>query len=485
MINRYNNTNNNKRYYTLDYYYKNKYKNKIAKISLNGGFTCPNKDGSRGTGGCIYCSKLGSGDFAGSLRNSLIEQFYEVKEKMDMKWPGCFYIGYFQANTNTYAKVDVLKQKYEPILELDKVVGLAIATRPDAINDECLEYLDDLNKRTNLTIELGLQSIHEETTNFINRGHDLTCFVEMVKKLRDKNIEVVVHIINGFPNETKEMMIETIKFINKLDIQGIKIHMLHVIKNTKLEDIYMRDKFHLLTKEEYVDIVCDQIEILNKGIVIHRVTGDADKDELISPIWTLKKLDVIDAIDMELEKRGTYQGFNESILNRVRERMDKYVKYKDIVIDATLGNGKDALFLVNKVKDGYLFGFDIQEQAIENTKELLKDKTNYQLFNIGHENMLNILENYKGKISLINFNLGFLPKGDKSITTKWETTMKAIEDSLVLLNNKGRILITIYPGHPEGKIEKEMILKTYKNKIINYYYNDDKENSPFLIELGK
>ena len=485
MINRYKNTNNNKRYYTLDYYYKNKYKNKIAKISLNGGFTCPNKDGNKGRGGCIYCSKLGSGDFAGSLKNTLVEQFYEVKEKMDMKWPGCFYIGYFQANTNTYAKVDVLKQKYEPILELDKVVGLAIATRPDAIDDECLEYLDDLNKRTDLTIELGLQTIHEETTNFINRGHDLHCFVEMVKKLRDRNIEVVVHIINGLPYETKEMMLETVSFINKLNIQGIKIHMLHVIKNTALEEIFKKEKFHLLTKEEYVDITCDQLEILNKDIVVHRITGDADKEELIAPLWTLKKLDVIDAIDMELDKRGTYQGFNESILNRVRERMDRFVKYNDIVIDATLGNGKDALFLINKVNNGHLYGFDIQDIAISNTKNLLKDYKNYTLFNAGHENMLDTLYDFKGKISLINFNLGFLPKGDKNITTMAQTTVKGIDDSLILLNNKGRILITIYPGHPEGKIEKDVILSTYKDKIVNYYYNDFKEDSPFLIEIRK
>lgn len=262
-------TDNNKRYHTLDYFYKNKFGKKVCKISLNAGFTCPNKDGTKGYGGCIYCSKLGSGDFAGNKEKDLITQFNEVKEIMKKKWPDALYIGYFQANTNTYAKTEVLKQKYEPILELENVIGLNIATRPDAITEDCLDYLEELSTRTYLTVELGLQTIHEKTTKLINRGHDLQCFTNMVKELRKRNINVVVHIINGLPYETKEMMLETVEYLNKLDIQGIKIHMLHIIKDTRLANLYNQEKFHILTKEEYIDIVIEQLERLRPEIIIN------------------------------------------------------------------------------------------------------------------------------------------------------------------------------------------------------------------------
>lgn len=298
----------NKRYHTLDYFYKHKFGRKVCKISLDAGFTCPNKDGTKGYGGCIYCSKLGSGDFAGKKEKDIVTQFNDIKAVMNQKWPNAFYIGYFQANTNTYAKIDVLKQKYEPIIELDKVIGLNIATRPDAITDECLDYLEDLSKRTYLTIELGLQTIHEKTTKLINRGHDLKCFDDMVKKLRKKKINVVVHIINGLPYETKDMMLETVKHLNSLDIQGIKIHMLHVIKDTALEQLFKKEKFHILTKEEYIDIVISQLEILRPEIVINRITGDPVKEDLIEPTWLLKKFCVLNDIDKEMVRRNTYQG---------------------------------------------------------------------------------------------------------------------------------------------------------------------------------
>ena len=299
---------NNKRYHTLDYFYKNKFGKKVCKISLNAGFSCPNKDGTKGTGGCIYCSKLGSGDFAGKPNKDLITQFNDIKDMMKNKWPDASYIGYFQANTNTYAKTDVLKQKYEPILELDNVIGLSIATRPDAITDDCLEYLELLSKRTYLTVELGLQTIHEKTTKLINRGHDLKCFDDMVKRLRQKNINVVVHIINGLPYETKEMMIETVEHINKLDIQGIKIHMLHIIEDTALASLYKKEEFHVLTKDEYIDIVIEQLERLRPEIVINRITGDPVKEDLIEPKWLIKKFCVLNDIDKEMLKRNSYQG---------------------------------------------------------------------------------------------------------------------------------------------------------------------------------
>ena len=299
---------NNKRYHTLDYFYKNKFKDKVFKVSLNANFSCPNINGTVGTGGCIYCSKTGSGEFAGNKEDNILKQFNTVKEMMHKKWPKAKYIGYFQARTNTYAPVEKLKQLYEEILKQKNVVGLNIATRPDSITDECLEYLKDLNKRTYLTIELGLQTTNEKTSILINRCHSLECFEKMVKKLRENNINVVVHIINGLPYETKKDMINTVKYLNKLDIQGIKIHMLSVIKNTPLEKLYYKEKFHILTKEEYIDIVVDQLELLRPEIVINRITGDPKIDDLIEPKWLTKKFCVLNDIDKEMVKRDTYQG---------------------------------------------------------------------------------------------------------------------------------------------------------------------------------
>ncbi|MFI3307861.1 MAG: TIGR01212 family radical SAM protein [Mycoplasmatota bacterium] len=308
-------SNSNKRYHTLDFFYKNKFNKKVFKVSLNAGFTCPNKDGLVGTGGCIYCSKLGSGDYAGNRNEDLITQFNSVLEVMKKKWNDAYYIGYFQADTNTYAPVEVLKEKFEPILKLENVIGLNIATRPDCISDDCLDYLIDLNKRTYLTIELGLQTIHEKTSTFINRGHSLKCFDDMVCKLKKNKINVVVHIINGLPFETKDMMVETIKHLNNLKIDGIKIHMLCILKNTKLADIYLNENFHILTKEEYIDIVCEQLQYLDERIVINRITADPKVDDLIEPNWLVKKFCVLNDIDKEMKKRDIYQG------SKVKDRL--------------------------------------------------------------------------------------------------------------------------------------------------------------------
>ncbi len=295
----------NKRYHTLNYYFKNKYGKKTFKVSLNGNFSCPNKINGKG---CIFCSRLGSGDFAGNKEKDLITQFNEVRTIMEKKWPDSYYIGYFQANTNTYAPLPILKEKYEKILNLPNVVGLNIATRSDAITTECYDYLEELSKRTNLIVELGLQSIHEKTLNFIRRGHDLTNFKQAVKELQKRGIEVVVHIINGLPGETKQDMIETVKYLTNLKINGIKIHMLHIIEDTDLADYYKEKPFHILTKEEYIDIVVEQLEVLSREIVIHRITGDPKKEDLIEPTWLLKKFCVLNDIDKELVRRNTYQG---------------------------------------------------------------------------------------------------------------------------------------------------------------------------------
>ena len=300
----------NKRYHTLNYYYKTRYNSKVFKVSLNGGFSCPNKDGTSGYGGCIFCSNAGSGDFAGNPTKSLTEQFYAVRNVMLKKWSQAKYIGYFQANTNTYAPVEELKEKYEEILKIDNVVGLNIATRSDAISSEVYDYLEKLNKKTDLTVEIGLQSMHDETLKLINRGHDLKNFEDCIKELKRRNIKVVVHIINGLPYETKAMMIDTTKYLNTLKIDGIKIHMLHIIKGTLLAKMYEEKHFHVLTKEEYIDIVIEQLENLNENIVIHRITGDPVKEDLIEPQWLLKKFCVLNDIDKEMVRRNTYQGKN-------------------------------------------------------------------------------------------------------------------------------------------------------------------------------
>lgn len=298
----------NKRYHTLNYHLKKKFNGKVFKVSLNAGFSCPNIDGTVGYGGCIYCSKTGSGEFGGNVNDDLVTQFHDIKNKMSKKWPDSKYFAYFQARTNTYAPVNVLREKYESVLNLDNVVGLFIATRCDAISDEVLDYLEELNKRTYLVVELGLQTIHEDTSKLINRCHSLDQFDNMVKKLRDRNIEVVVHIINGLPYETKEMMLDTVRHLNNLGIDGIKIHMLNIVRDTPLEVMYERNKFHILDKEEYIDIVVSQLELLDPSIVIHRITSDPDPEVLVEPDWLVKKFCVLNDIDKEMVRRDTYQG---------------------------------------------------------------------------------------------------------------------------------------------------------------------------------
>ncbi len=298
----------NKRYHTLDYFYKHKFHSKVFKVSLNAGFSCPNIDGTKGVGGCIYCSKDGSGQFAGKIENSLLNQFEEIKNQLLKKWPHSKYIGYFQAHSNTYAPLPILKEKYELILKQKDVVGISIATRPDCIEKDCLDYLENLSKKTYLTVELGLQTIHEKTSKLINRCHTLACFEQMVLELRKRKIPVVVHIINGLPFENKQEMLQTISYLNTLDIQGIKIHMLHVLKNTPLATFYEKKGFPILTKEEYVEIVCDQLELLRPEIVLHRLTGDPQKEELIEPTWLTKKFCVLNEIDKEMQRRNSYQG---------------------------------------------------------------------------------------------------------------------------------------------------------------------------------
>lgn len=298
----------NKRYHTWNYYLRNTFGEKVFKVSINAGFTCPNIDGKVSFGGCTYCSKEGSGDFAGNPNDNLIKQFDDITQMMHKKWQNAKYIGYFQAYTNTYAPLNILKEKYETILGLDNVIGLSISTRPDCLPDDVVEYLGELNEKTNLWVELGLQTIHDKTSKLINRGHDYKSFIEGVEKLKAKNIKVVVHIINGLPGEDYNMMMETAKSVANMGVDGIKIHLLHVIKDTPMEKMLNNNMMTLMEQDEYIKLVCDQLEILPETMIVHRLTGDGKRDELVGPLWSLKKWEVLNAIDDELKRRDSYQG---------------------------------------------------------------------------------------------------------------------------------------------------------------------------------
>lgn len=297
----------NLRYHTYNYHLKNKYHQKVFKIPLDAGFSCPNRDGTCGFGGCWFCSSRGSGDTI-IQSNDIYKQFLAGKQMMMRKWPSGLTIAYFQAYTNTHASLAVLKALYDPFVLDTAIVEIAIATRPDCLDDEKIAYFQALNKIKPITIELGLQSINDETVMKLNRGHDLNCLNITVKKLQQANIRVCLHIINGLPNESEAMMLATAKHIAKLNVDGIKIHMLHIIKNTKLAEIYENNPFYLLSKNEYVDIVIKQLELLPPTMVIERVTGDALISELIAPLWTSNKTIVRNDITKEMVKRDTYQG---------------------------------------------------------------------------------------------------------------------------------------------------------------------------------
>ena len=294
----------NKRYHTLNYFYRTKFNSKVFKVPLDAHMSCPNKINGNG---CIYCSDNSKSNIINS-NDSIKEQFFKNIKILENKWPNSLYIPYFQAGTNTFAPLEELKKLYESLLDYDKVVGLAIATRPDSLTDELIDYLGKLNKNTFLTIELGLQTSNENTFKFIKRGHNVECFVNAVKKLHEKGIFVVAHIINGLPYETEDDMLNTIKLLNDINIDGIKIHMLYISKNTELANIYSKEKFAILEKDEYIDIVIKQLELLKNTIVIERITGDSIKNELITPTWLLKKFCVLNDIDKEMVKRNTYQG---------------------------------------------------------------------------------------------------------------------------------------------------------------------------------
>lgn len=301
---------NGKRYHTLNYFLREKFGEKVFKISLDGGFTCPNRDGKISTGGCVFCSARGSGDFAGDRKISIASQFDEVKEMMSHKWKSGKYIAYFQAYTNTYAPIEELRKKYNEAIANEGVVALAIATRPDCLDEDVLDLLEEMSKKLYIWVELGLQTSNDETAKRINRGYMLNVFDKAVKDLKSRNIDTVAHVIFGLPGETKEDMINTIDYIAHSGIQGIKIHLLHLMKNTKLVEEYEAGNLKFLSQEEYIDIITESISRLPENMIVHRLTGDAPRNELIGPMWSLKKWEVLNAIDKALMENDIYQGKN-------------------------------------------------------------------------------------------------------------------------------------------------------------------------------
>lgn len=296
-----------KPYYSLNYYLQQTFGCKVYKVALNAGMSCPNRDGKIGTGGCIFCSAGGSGEFAGNRNYSITEQIGQGIAGTS-KFHANAYVAYFQAYTNTYAPVERLREIFTEAIQHPKVAAISIATRPDCLDEEKIALLAELNQVKPVWVELGLQTIWEETASYIRRGYHLDCFEDACRQLREKGLTVIVHVILGLPNETKEQMLATIHYLNDQDIQGIKLQLLHVLKGTDLASDYKAGKFQVLKEEEYVSLGVDCIERISPEIVIHRLTGDGPKDLLIAPFWSTRKMQVLNEIHHELKIRNTWQG---------------------------------------------------------------------------------------------------------------------------------------------------------------------------------
>ena len=298
----------NKRYHTFNYYLKNKYHQKVAKVIIDGHFTCPNRDGKKGYGGCIYCSSNGSGDSNLNIKDDVLTQYNKNKLVMDRKWNNGLYIPYFQSFSNTYGPLKKIKAMLDPFLDKEEVAEIAIATRCDCLDQEIVDYLNSITIKKPIWIELGLQTTNYESSKFLNLGYNFDDFKKAINLLENTNIKVCVHIINGLPYENKEDMLKTIKDINHLKFDSIKIHMLHILKDTPLAEYYKNNPFSILSREDYIEIVVKQLELLRKEVVIERLTGDPIKDELITPSWVLNKTTILNDIDKLIAKLDTYQG---------------------------------------------------------------------------------------------------------------------------------------------------------------------------------
>ena len=299
-----------KRYRSFSYEMKRTFGSKIIKLSLDGGFTCPNRDGTLGKKGCIFCGEEGSGEFAASRNLDIKKQVESQKHIMSKKWNSGKYVAYFQNFTNTYSTYEDLKEKYEQAISQEGVVGLAIATRPDCLSEEVLDLLEQISKKTFLWIELGLQTIHEKTADFLRRGYSLDCYDRAIEQLNKRNIKVVTHLIFGLPGESKEEMLSSVKYVANTNTWGVKFHLLYIQRETDIYEYYKNNPFKMLTMDEYIAVITDSIEYLPKHMVIHRLTGDGKRSLLVEPLWSLDKLRVLSGIDMELKKRDSYQGIN-------------------------------------------------------------------------------------------------------------------------------------------------------------------------------
>ncbi|MCB2311358.1 TIGR01212 family radical SAM protein [Clostridium tagluense] len=302
-----------KKYHSLNYFLREKFGDKVFKVALDAGFSCPNRDGTISSGGCLFCSERGSGDFGGDRKFSITSQFEDIVNMMSKKWKTGRYIAYFQAYTNTYGSIEVLREKYEEAISQEGVVALAIATRPDCLDEDVLDLIEEYSHRVYTWVELGLQTSKDESAKIINRGYKLSKFEEALKGLNKRNIDVVVHTIFGLPGETQEDMLKTIDYVARSDIKGIKMHLLYLVENTPMVELYNLGKLKFLEKDEYIDIIARSIAMLPPNMVIHRLTGDAPRDLLIGPMWSLKKWEVLNSIDNKLKELDLYQGKNFEI----------------------------------------------------------------------------------------------------------------------------------------------------------------------------
>jgi radical SAM protein (TIGR01212 family) len=299
---------NGKPYHSLDYELKSMFGEKVYKAALNGGFTCPNRDGKLDTRGCIFCSAGGSGDFAAPATLSITDQINTAIEGISRKTNADKFIAYFQAFTNTYGPMEKMRSLFTEAVTHPKTAILSVATRPDCLSDDVLKLLSELNQIKPVWVELGLQTIHEETARWMRRGYELSVFDQAVKRLRDHGITVIVHVILGLKNETREMILETVRYLNKMDIQGVKLQLLHVIQGTDLANEYRSGELSVFTVEEYVDLVIDCLEHLSPEIVVHRLTGDGPSELLMAPGWSTRKREVLNLIHHEMKVRDSYQG---------------------------------------------------------------------------------------------------------------------------------------------------------------------------------
>ena len=299
---------NGKPYHSLDYMLRERFGEKVYKVTLNGGMSCPNRDGKIGHRGCIFCSEGGSGDFAADVSLSVTEQINSQIAILSAKRPIHRYIAYFQAYTNTYAPVEYLQKIFTEAISHPKVIALSIGTRPDCLDDKVIALLSELNRMKPVWIELGLQTIHEDTARYIRRGYSLSCFEDALSRLRAAGLEVIVHTILGLPGETHDDILETIKYLNATEIQGIKLQLLHVLSGTDLAADYQVGKFEVLGRDAYIDLVIDCLEHLRPSIIIHRVTGDGPKELLIAPQWASRKREVLNLLHHRMKEMGSFQG---------------------------------------------------------------------------------------------------------------------------------------------------------------------------------